>query len=66
MLIIAKACDSHLGSIDKVKKILQTSKSKKLRQQLSNKAKIINLKEVSKIMKFESYNKKTLRYIVKI
>ncbi len=50
----------------KEKNFLQTFKSKKLRQQLSDKAKIINLKEVSKIMKFESYNKKTLRYIVKI
>ena len=54
------------SSANERKKFLQTFKSKKLRQQLSDKAKIINLKEVSKIMKFESYNKKTLRYIVKI
>ena len=49
----------------KEKKNLQTFKWKKIRQQLSNKAKIINLKKVPKIMKFESYSKKLYDILLK-
>jgi acrylyl-CoA reductase (NADPH) len=48
------------------KNILQAFKSVKLKRQLLKRTKVINLKEVSKIMKFKSFNKKILRYVVKI
>ena len=58
--------NAECSSTNERKNILQTFKSIKLKRQLLKRTKVINLKEVSKIMKFESYNKKTLRYIVKI
>ena len=48
------------------KKILKSFKSKKLMQQLSKRTKIISLNKVSKIMKFKNYNKKTLRFAIKL
>ena len=48
------------------KKILNLFKSLKFKKKLVKKTKIINLKEVSKIMTLKNYNKKTLRYVVKI
>jgi len=48
------------------KKILNSFKSLKLKKKLVKKTKIINLKEVSKIMTLKKYNKKILRYVVKI
>ena len=48
------------------KKILKSFKSKKLIQQLSKRTKIISLNKVSKIMKFKNYNKKTLRFVIKL
>jgi len=46
--------------------ILQTFKSINLKKKLLKRTKIIDLKEVSRIMKLKSFNKKTLRYVVKI
>ena len=54
------------SSANERKKILETFKSKKLRQQLLKKTKVINLNKVSKLMKSESYNKKTLRLVIKL
>ena len=54
------------SSANERKKILETFKSKKLRQQLLKKQKVINLNKVSKLMKSESYNKKTLRLVIKL
>jgi len=48
------------------KNILTTIKSVKLKNKLLKRTKIINLKEVAKIMKFKNFDKKTLRYVVKI
>lgn len=48
------------------KNILKTFKSIKLKRQILKRTKIINLKKVSKIIKFQNYNKKILRYVVKI
>jgi acrylyl-CoA reductase (NADPH) len=48
------------------KSILQNFKSIKLKNKLFKRTKVINLKEVSKIMKLKNYNKKALRYVVKI
>ena len=38
----------------------------KFKNQLLKKTKVINLKDVSKIMKLKNFNKKSLRYVVKI
>lgn len=46
--------------------ILNKFKSRGLRRKLLKRTKIINVKEVSKIMKLKSYNKKAFRYVVKI
>jgi len=48
------------------KNILKEFNSIKLKKQLLKKTKIITLKQVSKMFKLENYNKKTLRYVVKI
>tara|TARA_B100000989_G_scaffold285944_1_gene254129 strand:- start:3631 stop:4647 length:1017 start_codon:yes stop_codon:yes gene_type:complete len=48
------------------KKIFKTFKSKKLIQQLSKRTRVISLNEVSKIMKLKNYNKKTLRFVIKL
>ena len=46
--------------------ILKTFMSIKLRKKLLTRTKVINLKKVSKIMKFKNFDKKTSRYVVKI
>jgi len=48
------------------RKIIETFKSIKFKKQLLKRTKIINLKQLSKILKLEKYNKKILRYVVKI
>ncbi len=58
--------NAECSSTNERKNILQTFKSIKLKRQLLKRTKVINLKEVSKIMKFKSFNKKSLRYVVKI
>ena len=58
--------NAECSSANERKNILQTFKSIKLKRQLLKRTKVINLKEVSKIMKFKSFNKKILRYVVKI
>tara|TARA_B110000881_G_C18579381_1_gene520729 strand:+ start:1261 stop:2277 length:1017 start_codon:yes stop_codon:yes gene_type:complete len=58
--------NAECSSTNERKNILQTFKSIKLKRQLLKRTKVINLKEVSKIMKFKSFNKKILRYVVKI
>ena len=58
--------NAECSSANEKKNILQTFKSIKLKRQLLKRTKVINLKEVSKIMKFKSFNKKILRYVVKI
>jgi acrylyl-CoA reductase (NADPH) len=58
--------NAECSSANERKNILQTFKSIKLKRQLLKRTKIINLKEVSKIMKFKRFNKKILRYVVKI
>ena len=46
--------------------ILQTFKSINLKKKLLKRTKIIDLKKVSKIMKYKNFDKKVLRYVVKI
>jgi len=46
--------------------IINAFKSIKLKRKLIKRTKVINLKEVSKIMMSKNYNKKVLRYVVKI
>ena len=58
--------NAECSSANERKKIFQVYKSIKLKKQLLKRTKVINLKEVSKIMKFRNFNKKTLRYVVKI
>lgn len=58
--------NAECSSTKERKNILQAFKSIKLKRKLLKRTKIINLKEVSKIMKFKSFNKKSLRYVVKI
>lgn len=58
--------NAESSSTNERKNILQTFKSIKLKRQLLKRTKVINLKEVSKIMKFKNFNKKILRYVVKI
>jgi acrylyl-CoA reductase (NADPH) len=58
--------NAECSSANERKNILQTFKSIKLKRQLLKRTKVINLIEVSKIMKFKSFNKKILRYVVKI
>ena len=58
--------NAECSSANEKKNILQTFKSIKLKRQLLKRTKVINLKEVSKIIKFKSFNKKILRYVVKI
>ena len=48
------------------KKIFQFFKSPRLKRKLLKRTKVINLKEVSRIMNLKTYDKKTLRYVVKI
>tara|TARA_B100000029_G_scaffold514881_1_gene619456 strand:+ start:5347 stop:6363 length:1017 start_codon:yes stop_codon:yes gene_type:complete len=48
------------------KKIFQFFKSPRLKRKLLKRTKVINLKEVSRIMNLKAYDKKTLRYVVKI
>jgi len=48
------------------KKILQVFKSPRLKRKLLKRTKVINLEEVSRIMNLKTYDKKTLRYVVKI
>jgi len=48
------------------KNIFQVFKSIKLKNELFKRTKVISLKKVSKIMQLKIYNKKALRYIVKI
>ena len=54
------------SSVNERRNILHAFKSKKLKKKLLKRTKIIDLKEVSKIMKLKSYDKKALRYVVKI
>ena len=58
--------NAECSSTNERKKIFKTFKSIKLKRQLLKRTKVINLKEVSKIMRFKSFNKKILRYVVKI
>ena len=58
--------NAECSSANERKKIFQVYKSIKLKRQLLKRTKVINLKEVSKIIKFKSFNKKILRYVVKI
>ena len=58
--------NAECSNANERKNILQTFKSIKLKRQLLKRTKVINLKEVSKIIKFKSFNKKILRYVVKI
>ena len=58
--------NAECSSANERKNILQTFKSIKLKRQLLKRTKIINLKEVSRIMKLKSFNKKILRHVVKI
>ena len=46
--------------------IIKNFQSIKLKKQLLDKTKVITLREVSKILKQKKYDKKTLRYVVKI
>ena len=46
--------------------ILKIFKSAKIKRQLFSRTKIINLKKISEIMRLKNYNKKVLRYIIKI
>ena len=50
--------NAECSSVNERRNILQAFKSIKLKKKLQKRTKIINLKEVSKIMKFKSYNKK--------
>lgn len=46
--------------------IIKNFQSIKLKKKLLNKTKVINLKEVLKILKKKQFNKKTIRYVIKI
>ena len=48
------------------KNILQFFKSIKLKRKLHKRTKVINLNEVAKMMKVKRFDKKALRYVVKI
>ena len=58
--------NAETSSKNERKNILKTFKSIKLKRQLLKRTKVINLKQVSKIIKLKKYNKKTLRYVIKI
>jgi acrylyl-CoA reductase (NADPH) len=58
--------NAECSSAKERENILQTFKSINLKMKLLKRTKVINLKEVSRIMKLKSFNKKTLRYVVKI
>ncbi len=58
--------NAECTSVYERKKILEEFKSIKFKRELFKKTKIITLKQVSKMFKLENYNKKTLRYVVKI
>lgn len=58
--------NAECSSTKERENILQTFKSINLKMKLLKRTKVINLKEVSKIMKLKSFNKKALRYVVKI
>ena len=58
--------NAECSSKEERKKIFQVFKSTELKKKLLKRTKIINLKEVSKIMSLKNFDKKSLRYIVKI
>tara|TARA_B100000787_G_scaffold57196_1_gene41596 strand:+ start:2039 stop:3055 length:1017 start_codon:yes stop_codon:yes gene_type:complete len=58
--------NAECSSTNERKNFFKAFKSIKLKKQLLKRTKIINLKEVSKIMKLRRFNKKTLRYVIKI
>jgi acrylyl-CoA reductase (NADPH) len=58
--------NAESSSAKERKSFLNTFKSVTLKKKLLKRTKVINLKEISKIMKFKRYDKKTLRYVVKI
>ena len=61
-----KSVNAECSTAKERKNILKTFKSKKLIRKLLTRTKVINLKDVSKMMKFKNYDKKALRYVVKI
>ena len=58
--------NAELTNLRERKKIFNSFKSFKFKKKLVKKTKVINLKEVSKIMNLKNHNKKNLRYVVKI
>ena len=58
--------NAESSSAKERKSFLNIFKSVALKKKLLKRTKVINLKEISKIMKFKRYDKKTLRYVVKI
>ncbi len=58
--------NAESSSTKERKSFLNTFKSIRLKKKLLKRTKVINLKEISRIMKFKRYDKKTLRYVVKI
>ena len=70
VLLISCSFDNKTGiwgdSEKERKKIFQFFKSPRLKRKLLKRTKVINLKEVSRIMNLKAYDKKTLRYVVKI
>ena len=58
--------NAELTNLRERKKIFNSFKSFKFKKKLIKKTKVINLKEVSKIMNLKNYDKKNLRYVVKI
>lgn len=58
--------NAESSSAKERKSFLNIFKSVTLKKKLLKRTKVINLKEISKIMKFKRYDKKALRYVVKI
>ena len=58
--------NAECSSANERKNILQSFKSVRLKRNLLKRTKVVNLKEVSKIMKFKRFDKKALRYVIKI
>lgn len=58
--------NAELTNLRERKNIFNSFKSIKIKKKLVNKTKVINLKKVSKIINLKNYNKKNLRYVVKI
>ena len=58
--------NAESSNIKERESILRVFESPSLKKKLLNRTRVINLQEVSKLMNSKKYDKKSMRYIVKI